>query len=70
DAFETVADYVIFLIVYVLFSGSIWIILLSLNLELETLLLFGLLVLIPALLPASIAHRYWLIWKLGRETTN
>ncbi len=70
DAFETVADYVIFIVVYALFSGSIWIILLSLNLELETLLLFGLLVLIPALLPASIAHRYWLIWKLGREAKS
>ena len=70
DAFETVADYVVFIVVYILFSGSIWIFLLSLNLELETLMLFGLLVLIPALLPASIAHRYWLIWKLGRQNSS
>jgi hypothetical protein len=67
-AFDTVADYVVFIIVYVIFAGGIWVILLSLQLELETLVVLGLMVLIPALLPASIAHRYWLIWRLGRNS--
>ncbi|MHA2153708.1 MAG: hypothetical protein ACXABU_00075 [Candidatus Hodarchaeales archaeon] len=69
-AFDTVADYVVFIIVYAIFAGGIWAILLTLQLELETLVVLGLMVLIPALLPASIAHRYWLIWRLGRESKS
>lgn len=68
DAFDTVADYVVFIIVYAFFAGGIWAILLTLELPLEEVIILGLMVLIPALLPASIAHRYWLIWKLGRKT--
>ena len=68
-AFDTVADYVVFIIVYAIFAGGIWAILLTLQLELGTgFVVLGLMVLIPALLPASIAHRYWLIWRLGRES--
>ncbi|MCK4849116.1 MAG: hypothetical protein KAT16_08835 [Candidatus Heimdallarchaeota archaeon] len=68
-AFETVADYVVFLIVYIIFAGSIWAFLLYLQLDLEKIIVLGLMVLIPALLPASIAHRYWLIWRLNRKTS-
>lgn len=69
-AFETVADYVVFLIVYIIFAGSIWAFLLYLNLDLAKVIVLGLMVLIPALLPASIAHRYWLIWKINRKTSS
>ena len=67
DAFDTVADYIVFIIVYAIFAGGIWIILLSIDLDLGKVIVLGLMVLIPALLPASIAHRYWKIWRLGKE---
>ncbi len=69
-AFDTVADYVVFLIVYIIFAGSIWALLLYLQLDLAKMIVLGLMVLIPALLPASIAHRYWLIWRLNREASS
>lgn len=66
--FNSLVDYIVFVIVYVFFAGGIWIILLNLQLELKTVFILGFLVLIPSLLPASIAHRYWVLWKLGRES--
>ena len=73
DAFETVSDYIVFIVVYAIFAGGIWAILLYLTqvipeLDLTRVIILGLMVLIPALLPASIAHRYWLIWRIGRKT--
>ena len=68
-AFDTVADYVVFLIVYIIFAGSIWALLIYLELDLAKIIVLGLMVLIPALLPASIAHRYWLLWRLNRKSS-
>ncbi|MHA2225538.1 MAG: hypothetical protein ACXAC8_10065 [Candidatus Hodarchaeales archaeon] len=66
-AFDTLADYVVFAVVYVISAGGLWILLLNLQLELKTLVVLSFIVLLPALLPASIAHRYWLLWKLNRQ---
>lgn len=70
-AFETLSDYVVFLVVYIVFAGGIW--LLTINLLPPdyniSLILLGFIVLLPALLPASVAHRYWLIWRLNRKVT-
>jgi hypothetical protein len=71
-AFETLSDYVIFLVVYTVFAGAIWLLIVNLlppdyNISL---ILLGFIVLLPALLPASVAHRYWLIWRLNRKSTS
>ena len=70
-AFDTLADYIVFGVVYILCAGGLWLLLLNLPLELETrsIIVLGFIILLPALLPASIAHRYWLIWKLNRQET-
>lgn len=63
-AFNTLADYIIFLAVYAIFAGGIWLLIQFLNIEITSFVILGFIVLLPALLPASIAHRYWLIWRL------
>ncbi len=79
-AFDTFADYVVFAIVYILSAGGLWA--LSLLIDLPRIIqdtprlagyeiiVLGFIILLPALLPASIAHRYWLIWKINRETPS
>ncbi|MFX0149444.1 MAG: hypothetical protein ACFFAJ_01565, partial [Candidatus Hodarchaeota archaeon] len=71
-AFETLSDYIVFIGVYIIFAGGIWFLVITLlpsDFEIS-LILLGFIVLLPALLPASIAHRYWLIWKLNRSSSS
>lgn len=70
-AFETLADYIVFIGVYIIFAGVIYIFLQLINIDQITtsFIVLGFLVLLPALLPASIAHRYWLLWRLNRQPT-
>jgi len=72
EAFVTFSDYVVFSVVYIISAGGIGLLMLTLPLELETksIIVLGFLILLPALLPASIAHRYWLIWKLNQQTKS
>ena len=72
EAFVTFSDYVVFSVVYIISTGGIGLLMLTLPLELETksIIVLGFLILLPALLPASIAHRYWLIWKLNQQTKS
>lgn len=72
EAFVTFSDYVVFSVVYIISVGGIGLIMLNLPLELETesIIVLGFVILLPALLPASIAHRYWLIWKLNQQTKS
>lgn len=72
EAFVTFSDYVVFSVVYIISAGGIGLIMLNLPLELETksIIVLGFVILLPALLPASIAHRYWLIWKLNQQTKS
>lgn len=72
EAFVTFSDYVVFSVVYIISAGGIGLLILTLPLELETksIIVLGFLILLPALLPASIAHRYWLIWKLNQQTKS
>jgi hypothetical protein len=67
-AFETLADYIVFIVVYVIFAGGIWIIIQALSIDINSFIVLGFIVLLPALLPASIAHRFWLLWKLNRNS--
>ncbi|MHA2243597.1 MAG: hypothetical protein ACXADY_01380 [Candidatus Hodarchaeales archaeon] len=71
-AFNTLADYIVFIGVYTLFSVSIYFFLqlLSINQISSSPVVLGFLVLLPALLPASIAHRYWLIWRLNHQSAS
>lgn len=72
EAFVTFSDYVVFSVVYIISAGGIGLIMLNLPLELETksIIVLGFIILLPALLPASIAHRYWLIWKLNQQAKS
>ena len=69
-AFDTLADYIVFIGVYTLFSVGIYFFLqlIKLNQISSSIIVLGFLVLLPALLPASIAHRYWLLWRLNRQS--
>ncbi len=71
-AFDTLADYVIFIGVYSIFAIGIYFVLQFLNISQisGSIIILGFLVLLPALLPASIAHRYWLIWRLNRQSAS
>ncbi|MFX0123433.1 MAG: hypothetical protein ACFFAE_07310 [Candidatus Hodarchaeota archaeon] len=71
-AFNTLADYVVFIGVYTLFAVGIYFLLqvIEINQITNSFIILGLLVLLPALLPASIAHRYWLLWRLNRQTAS
>ena len=68
-AFDTVSDYIVFGFVYVLSTGVFWFLLIALIPELvnKSVIVVGFIILLPALLPASIAHRYWLLWKLNKQ---
>jgi len=71
-AFDTLADYIVFIGVYTLFAIAIYFVLQLLNITQisGSFIVLGFLVLLPALLPASIAHRYWLLWRLNRESAS
>ncbi|UCG02076.1 MAG: hypothetical protein JSW11_21090 [Candidatus Heimdallarchaeota archaeon] len=71
-AFDTLADYVVFIGVYTLFAVGIYFLLqvIEINQITNSFIILGFLVLLPALLPASIAHRYWLLWRLNRQTAS
>lgn len=71
-AFDTLADYVVFIGVYSIFAVGIYFILqfLQINQISNSIIVLGFLVLLPALLPASIAHRYWLLWRMNRQSTS
>ncbi|MFX0185946.1 MAG: hypothetical protein ACFE95_22910 [Candidatus Hodarchaeota archaeon] len=71
-AFDTLADYMVFVGVYILFSVGIYFFLQIININQisSSFIVLGFLVLVPALLPASFAHRYWLIWRLNRNSTS
>jgi hypothetical protein len=71
-AFDTLADYVIFIGVYIVFAVGIYFSLQIININQisSSFIVLGFLVLLPALLPASFAHRYWLIWRLSRSSTS
>lgn len=71
-AFDTLADYIVFVGVYTLFAIGIYFFLqfLEINQISSSFIVLGFLVLLPALLPASIAHRYWLLWRLNRQSVS
>ncbi|MHA1214147.1 MAG: hypothetical protein ACTSPG_02560 [Candidatus Hodarchaeales archaeon] len=66
-AFETIADYIAFILVYIIFTLGIWILLANLNITSDDIIINGFIILLPALLPASIAHRYWFLWRMDRR---
>ncbi|MHA2203068.1 MAG: hypothetical protein ACW991_05215 [Candidatus Hodarchaeales archaeon] len=71
-AFNTLADYIVFIGVYALFSFGMYMLvtyILPVDYAISPVLL-GFIVLLPALLPASIAHRYWLLWRLNRQSAQ
>lgn len=78
--FDTVADYIVFFVVYALSAASLWAISILINLPTiiqdtprlagYEIIVLGFIILLPALLPASIAHRYWLLWKLDRQSPS
>ena len=69
-AFNTLADYIVFIGVYTLFAIGIYFLLqaIEINQITDSFIILGFLVLLPALLPASIAHRYWLLWRLNHQS--
>lgn len=71
-AFDTVSDYIVFGIVYILSAGVLWFLLITVfpDLANRSIIVVGFIILLPALLPASIAHRYWLLWKLNRQSPS
>jgi hypothetical protein len=71
-AFNTLADYIVFIGVYSIFAVGIYFLLqaIELNQITSSFIILGFLVLLPALLPASIAHRYWLLWRLNRQSIS
>lgn len=71
-AFDTLADYILFIGVYALFAIGIYFSLQVININQisSSIIVLGFLVLLPALLPASIAHRYWLLWRLNRQSIS
>lgn len=71
-AFDTFSDYVVFIGVYTFFAVGIYFFLQVININQITssFIILGFLVLLPALLPASIAHRYWLLWRLNRQSAS
>ncbi len=66
-AFDTFADYLVFTIVYIISAGAIWLFLSTIQLETTSIIVLGFIVLLPALLPASVAHRFWMLWKLDKR---
>jgi len=67
-AFETITDYIAFILVYGIFTVGLWILLLNIGLETSDFIIISFIVLLPALLPASIAHRYWVLWRMNRRS--
>jgi hypothetical protein len=68
-AFETISDYIAFIVVYLIFVVGIWFVIQGLSIQISSLVVLSFIVFLPALLPASIAHRYWFLWKINREET-
>ncbi|MHA1971801.1 MAG: hypothetical protein ACTSW1_02340 [Candidatus Hodarchaeales archaeon] len=65
-AFDTIADYIAFILVYIVFTFGIWLLLSNLNITSDDIIINAFIILLPALLPASIAHRYWFLWRMDR----
>lgn len=71
DAFQTIADYLVFGAVYLLFVAGIVLFAMNINLWEQlssSLFLLSFVVLLPSLLPASLAHRQYLLWKLNKNS--
>ena len=70
EVFDTASDYIVFGVVYIISAGALWFILITVlpDLANKSIIVLGFIILLPALLPSSIAHRYWLLWKLNRQS--
>lgn len=69
-AFETISDYVAFIAVYITFVGGIWFLIQVLSIQIDSLIVLSFIVILPALLPASIAHRYWFLWRINQQKAS